>query len=153
MIDGLVVNFPLGFVYQWNTKLPRKPALDKFSWKQEFPNIQMFYNLSSNTQWIPAPLTMSCCPSLAKSFVSNGWRSLLPSLWQDQIKRCTQDGWAQSEWKIGGQAKIFPVFSSLSPFAAFCQINDVRGQYYLFCFPCWFCLVYLSAAISMLMTG
>lgn len=98
-----------------------------------------------------APLAVSCCPSLARSFVSNGWRSLLPSLWQDQIKRCTQDGWAQSEWKIGGQDKIFLVFSF--PFAAFCQIgNDVRGKYYLFCFHCWFCLVLLRVAISILMT-
>ena len=101
-----------------------------------------------------APPAMSCCPSQARSFVSNGWRSLLPSPWQDQIKRCTEDGWAQSEWKIGGQAQIFPVSCPYSPllFAAFCQIDDVRGKYYLFCFHCWFCPVLLRVAISILMT-
>lgn len=101
-----------------------------------------------------APPAMSCCPSLPRSFVSNGWRSLLPSLWQAQIKRCTQDGWVQSEWKIGGQAKIFSCFFSpfSFPFAAFCQIDDVRGKYYLYCFHCWSCLVLLGVAISIWMT-
>lgn len=105
-------------------------------WETHGCNATSTQHLSSAA--LPA---VSCCPTLTRSFVSDGWRSLLPSRWQDQMKRCTQDGWAQSEWKIGGQAKIFSVLSLFSSvFAVFCQTDDVQGKYYLFCFHSWFCL-------------
>ena len=66
--------------------------------------------------WVVAP------PWPDHSF-SNGWRSLLRSPCQDQIKRCTQDGWARSKWKIGGQDEIFPVFP---PFPSFLLLPSVR---------------------------
>lgn len=99
-------------------------------------------------------LAVSCCPSSTASFVSSSWRSLLSSRQQDQIKRCTKDGWAASEWKIGGQAMIFPAFSvfSFHLFAALCQIDDVWGKYYWFCFHGLFRLVLLSVVVSILMT-
>lgn len=99
-------------------------------------------------------LAVSCCPSSTASFVSSSWRSLLSSRQQDQIKRCTKDGWAASEWKIGGQAMIFPAFSvfSFHLFAALCQIDDMWGKYYWFCFHGLFRLVLLSVVVSILMT-
>lgn len=51
--------------------------------------------------------------------------------------------------RLAGRTEFPPVFSS--PFASSCQINDVWGKYYLFCFHCWFlscpplsCCLYLD---------
>lgn len=91
-----------------------------------------------------ALLAVSCCPSSAASFVSSGWRSLLSSRQEDQIKRCTEDGWAPSEWRIGGQPMIFPAFPlfSFHLFPVRCQTDDVRGKYY------WFGLMVYSVLSS-----
>ena len=57
--------------------------------------------------------------------------------------------------RLAGRTRFFlfsPPFFSF-PFAAFCQIDDVRGKYYLFSFHCWFCLCLLSPAVSILDDG
>lgn len=79
--------------------------------------------------WVVAPPW----PDHFFSFSPHGWRSPLPSLWQDQIKRCTKDGWAASRWKIGGQDEIFPVFSPLSPSLSLPSVRQMMWERNIIC--------------------
>lgn len=95
-------------LFLWNYTLSEKNK-NTSRWSEKFSvhsgQSKTHQQLSSDAErlWVVAP-------PWPDHFFPNGWRSHLPSLWQDQIKRCTQDGWAASQWEIGGQDRVSPCF-------------------------------------------